>query len=193
MIKVDYEQQRAVEYELQGGEKLLWVGRPAPGRLTLQTIPIVLFGIPWTAFALFWMWGASGFGKGLHSAPGPFIFFPLFGLPFVLIGLGMLTAPLWAFRSAANTIYAITDKRLLILTGKMSGSRSIKSYTAQDIGNIERNERSNGTGDILFARNTTYNSNAGRSANTSSIGFYGIPDARSVEKLIVDTFKTPHE
>jgi hypothetical protein len=60
---------------------------------------------------------------------------------------------------------------------------------------IERNERSNGTGDILFARNltTTYNDNTGRSTNTNSVGFYGIPDARSVEKLIVDTFKTPHE
>ena len=49
-----------VRSELRQGEKLRWVGQPRPGRMARQALPIVLFGIPWTAFALFWMAMASG-------------------------------------------------------------------------------------------------------------------------------------
>jgi hypothetical protein len=44
------------------------------------------------------------------------VLFPLFGVPFVLIGLGMLAAPYWMRRKAQNTVYALTDKRALILS-----------------------------------------------------------------------------
>src|SRR5688572_1960017 len=88
-----------VHAELRDGERLVWVGQPHPGRASRAGIPMVLFGIPWTAFALFWMAGASGmlfggFGNGGPPGFGGFLAcFPLFGIPFVLIGIGLLTSP----------------------------------------------------------------------------------------------------
>ena len=40
----------------------------------------------------------------------------LFGLPFVLVGLGMLLAPFAAFRSARRTVYVLTNKRFMTIT-----------------------------------------------------------------------------
>ena len=88
-----------VRSEMRDGEQLLWVGQPRPGRFARQAIPLVLFGIPFTAFAVFWMVVTSSallFGGFANNVgPGGFGWFfaacfPLFGLPFMLIGLGML-------------------------------------------------------------------------------------------------------
>ena len=40
-----------VEMELQSGERITWIAQPVSGRLARSTWPVVLFGIPWTAFA----------------------------------------------------------------------------------------------------------------------------------------------
>src|SRR5262245_16089820 len=99
-----------VRSEMRDGERLLWVGQPKPGRFARHAIPIVLFGIPWTAFALLWTGCASGIlfgGFGNNDGPGGFgaffAYFPLFGLLFVLIGLGMLSSPYWLWRQAKRT------------------------------------------------------------------------------------------
>src|SRR3712207_4913094 len=106
-----------VRSELRDREHLVWAGQPRPSRVMRSAIPIVLFGIPWTAFAIFWMVVASGmlFGGFGGGGPGPFgaffSCFPLFGLPFVLVGLGMLSSPFWMYRRAKRTCYAVTDQR----------------------------------------------------------------------------------
>lgn len=53
-----------VERELDPGERVVWTGLPLPGRFARRAWGMVIFGIPWTAFALFWIAGASG-GAGL--------------------------------------------------------------------------------------------------------------------------------
>jgi hypothetical protein len=63
--------------------------------------------IAFTAFAVFWtvtswvmMFGMPGRGEAVQGPGFPFDFFPCFGLPFIVIGLSMLSAPLWYFRLA---------------------------------------------------------------------------------------------
>jgi hypothetical protein len=180
--------QQVVSSELEQGEKLLWVGQPNPARAGRQAIGIAIFGIPWTLFALFWMAGASG--MLFHSAGPPDAFgilFPLFGLPFVLIGFGMLSAPFWASRKALTQVYAITDKRAMIIDG--GRSRKVQSFTRADMCDIERTELANGSGDLMFAQRIRTSSNSS-GTTTTSIGFYGIPEVRAIEKLMLDTFKT---
>jgi hypothetical protein len=46
------EVERMVEDELGQEERLLWAGQPLPGRMARSSIPILLFGIPWTGFPL---------------------------------------------------------------------------------------------------------------------------------------------
>ena len=91
-----------VEAELAPGERVEWLDQPLPSRRAWSALPVVLFGIPWTAFSVFWVVAASGFK--VPNFDHGFGFFPLFGLPFVLIGLGMLSSPYWLSRMAARTV-----------------------------------------------------------------------------------------
>ena len=78
-----------VNRELESGERILWMEQPIPRYFTAISTGAFLFAIPWTAFAVFWICGASGF-RIPDFSKGGFSFFPLFGLPFVLIGIAML-------------------------------------------------------------------------------------------------------
>ena len=93
-----------VSEEVDGGEQITWIGQPLPRRFAKRSLPIVLFGIPWTAFAVFWIAGAAGFKP--PNFQQPMDLFPLFGIPFLLIGFGMLSARLWMGRKAKRAVCA---------------------------------------------------------------------------------------
>jgi hypothetical protein len=166
--------------QIDGGERLLWSGTPAPGVAAVKALPASLFGIPFTGFAVFWIWGAWSATSSGPRPPGPFVLFPLFGVPFVLIGLGVLLSPLWAWLAAHKTVYAVTDKRALIIVG--GGARGVRSFTRDDIGDITRFEQSDGSGSVYFATRSSLGSR-GRIRH-SRVGFEGIPEVRHVERLI---------
>lgn len=179
MMNIDFEAQQTAQAQLEAGERLLWYGKPDPKRQLPGSLAVMIFGIPWTAFALFWTAAASGLiwseGElGWHSL------FGLFGVPFVLVGLGMLTSPYWVYRKAQRTVYALTNRRAMIITG--TPARKIQSFAGPDIGLIERTERANGRGDVMFATITGNKS-------IQRFGFTGIADARRVEWLLLDVFK----
>ena len=176
--------QTLVENELEDGESIDWIGQPIVGRYGIRALPIVLFAVPWTAFALFWMAGAAGFkfpdfGNGI----GPELLFPLFGLPFVLMGVGMLSAPYWMMRSARRTVYVITDRRAIVFLGSKGGrSTTIRSFAPSELGAITRNQRADGSGDVVFCRDASYSSNNGN--HRVDIGFLAIPEVKNVEELV---------
>jgi hypothetical protein len=176
MMTIDYESQQMAQAQLESGESLLWHSRPDGRRFILGSIAIVLFGIPWTAFSLFWMAAASGFLFS-ESGNGIFSLFALFGVPLVLVGFGMLSSPYRVYRKMKRTVYALTNRRALIITG--GRSQTIRSYSSKDTGIIERTERASGKGDIYFAT-------AEGNKSTQRIGFLGISDARRVERLLVE-------
>ena len=124
--------QRRIDGELSPGETLMWAGQPSPARMARQGIVPMLLGIPWTAFALFWTAAAGGIGLlaggAIRSSGGgafaaPFLLFPLFGLIFVVIGFGLLLSPLWLYLGAQRTLYAVTDKRVIVWSGCSAASR----------------------------------------------------------------------
>jgi len=168
-----------VEHELDDGEQLLWLDQPKPVKFMLQTLPIVLFGIPWTAFAIFWMWGAAQ-GTKEADAPGPFKLFPLFGLPFILIGLGMLSSPLWAMKNAKKTAYAITDRRAIIFGG--GHGINIRSFRPDQLREVHRTQKADGCGDIIFKEYKIHDSEG--HPRMKNIGFIGISNVRDVEDII---------
>jgi hypothetical protein len=178
----------AAEKELAPGEKLAWAGRPRASALARRASPGFFIGIPFTAFSLFWVAGAYTATQRDGHDVGPFVFFPLFGLIFVAVGLFMLLSPLRAMARARSTIYAITDQRLLIIEG--GSSRRVTSFTAGDIQQIERTERPDGSGDVVFRReipatrrnSISFNGNWG----ATRIGFFGVSDVRRVEAAVRD-------
>ena len=122
-----YQAEQFVNSQLDPGEGVLWTGAPDPARLALSSVPSSIFGIPFTGFAAFWIYMASSTTTGSSRPTGALALFPLFGVPFLLIGLGMLTAPLWAFLAAGRTVYAVTNRRALILSRLVS--TTVKSFT----------------------------------------------------------------
>src|SRR2546422_9237203 len=87
--QVPHQLREKVDRELESGEHVEWLQMPVPRYFTPAATAGFLFGIPWTAFAIFWTAGAA-WGTSNVGGPGFFSAFPLFGLPFILIGLGML-------------------------------------------------------------------------------------------------------
>jgi hypothetical protein len=186
-MEIDYDAQEIAAREIQGSERLLWCGRPQPLRLALSAVPMLVFAVPWTAFSVFWICGAAGF-KVPDFRAGGFAFFPLFGLPFLLIGIAMLLSPLWAWRTGRRTIYAITDKRLLII--ETGSSTSVRTLGPQGLDRLQRVDRSDGSGDLIFPTPGVPEGASGRSRGAAlRLGFIGIPDVRTVHQIILDTFK----
>jgi len=179
-----------VRSELDQNEQLLWVGQPRPGRLARQALPLVLFGIPWTAFSLFWIAMASGMLFGANRPGGPFnaitIIFPVFGLPFVVIGLAMLSAPYWVRRKAKRTCYALTDRRAIVWEAGHFGSVEVRSYGPKDLTKIRRVQYPDGSGDLIFEEVISFGqtSRGARTTSTTRHGFLAIPDVRAIEELL---------
>ncbi len=163
--------------EMRPGERLIWADRPAPRRMALAGLPVMLFGAVFAGFALFWIAGAASMTP---ADSGVFAFFPLFGVPFLLVGLGIMLTPVWIWLGAKKTIYAISSDRLVIIKGNR-----VQSFEADEIDELERRERADGTGDVIFNRQLvrSHSRHHGRTRERK-IGFFGIPEVRRVEDEI---------
>jgi hypothetical protein len=180
METVSFKMQNLLRDELSSAERLVWSSVPRPSRLARKKIPIVLFGIPWTAFAIYWIAGASGFKMPDFShAVG---WFPLFGAPFVVVGFGLLSSPYWAARKAASTVYAVTNERAIILEQGVFGSVSVRSFTPSQLSEIRRVQLPDGSGDLILGKKITTDGEGGRM--TTEVGFFGIAEVKTVEAMI---------
>jgi hypothetical protein len=171
---------------LDPDETLVWCGAPEPVRTAIQALPMALFGVPFAGFAAFWIATTSGLASAAPNVTGPLRFFPLFGVPFLLIGLAMLCAPLWTFLGARRTIYGITNRRVFIAG---QGGKAARSFAKSDIGDLEHVERGDGTGDLYLSVPTTRRGRRNVEVRTR-IGFIGIRDVRHVEATLREQLET---
>ena len=168
-----------IDAELNDGERITWIGTPNPRRFAMQSIVFVLFGIPWTAFALFWMAGAAGFG--IPDFNEGFDLFPLFGIPFVLIGFGMLSSPYWVIRKAKKTAYVLTSERAIIFAGGFSAT-TVRSFVPDRLTNLQRKQHDDGSGDLIFERTVSMDSDGDQ--RSTDHGFLAIANVKEVEDRI---------
>lgn len=174
-----------INRELESDETPVWIGQPIPKFFSRTPLSNFLFAIPWTAFSIFWMCGAAGFRIPEF---GPQMFFMLFGLPFVLIGLGLLSTPFWERSRMKKTAYVITDHRAIIFSGGFS-STTIRSFEPSELKSTTRHEKANGTGDILFDPDAEEQNSHNRNFSHATVGFFNIPNVREVEKHIRELAK----
>ncbi|MEM8932517.1 MAG: hypothetical protein AAGE94_15145 [Acidobacteriota bacterium] len=165
-----------IERELETGEHLDWVDRPIPRYFTARSTSLFLFAIPWTGFSLFWIAGAAGFEMPDFSRGAAF--FPLFGLPFVLVGLAMLGSPLWTRYKSGRTLYVITDRRAIVFEG--GGSTTIRSFRPDALRAMYRKEKRGGIGDVIFEEAA-----ADDDRQRPPLGFLHIRDPLAVERRLV--------
>lgn len=183
---------QSLRREMVTGERLLWSARPSASRMKAG-FGIWLFAIPWTAFALFWEsmailpWFASS--KTPEAFQWTFgIVFPLFGLPFVLIGLWMLWQPVRAMRQAASTAYGLTDRRLIRLVD--GPKREIASVLLDQIGPVDRSEAKDGWGNLRIQTHSRIDSDGDR--QTERFEIIGVPDVARLERLILEQQPVRH-
>ncbi len=132
------------------GEAVIWSGRPGQGlRLTPVDALLIPFSLMWCGFAVFWE------TKVLQSAaPG---FFALWGVPFIVIGIyfvvGRFPVDAWV---RANTYYAVTDRRILIVRSGPFGR--FVALSRDRLPEMNLSEGSDGRGTIRFGPQTTFGS-----------------------------------
>lgn len=175
--------------ELATGERVLWSAQPLAKRLK-GGFGIWLFAVPWTLFALFWEsmalmpWSASTkTPAGITWTFG--IIMPIFGLPFIAVGLWMLWKPIRAMRQAGQTLYALTDRRIVRLVG--GRQRELHSVLLDQIGPINRRELPDGTGHLSIATHSTTDSDGDRRTETFDV--LGVPGVARLERLILEQRK----
>jgi len=142
-----------VEQELEAGEIVDWLGQPQWSlwnwsRGNPDQLGLFLFGIPWTAFALFWTAGAAWITSTGDRTPFLARLFPLFGLPFVAVGVGMLSSPWRSRRVFRNSVYLITDRRVLLFTG--GASVNVRSLSPAQLVDVQRQQSRDGSGDVVI-------------------------------------------
>jgi hypothetical protein len=168
-----------VKQELEPGERLVWMEQPVPRFFTATSTPLFVFAFPWTAFAVFWTLSAAEF-KVPDFDRSSLAYFPLFGLPFIAIGIGFLFSPLWAYRKALKTVYVITDRRAITFEGGLAAT--VASYAPDRLRYLQRKDRANGTGDIVFERQVIPRPRGG--SYEKELGFLGVREPRKVEQLL---------
>jgi hypothetical protein len=138
-----------VDRELNSGESVVWVSQPIPRRMARTALPSVLFGIPWTAFAIFWT-AMAGWGTWSKPGAGWFRLFPFWGVPFILVGFGMLSSSYWAYRRAKQTAYVLTNRRAIIISVGWRKNASIQSFEPNALTDLQRKEKPDGSRDLIF-------------------------------------------
>lgn len=178
------------------GERIRWAGRPSPRQALLSSIGVWLFAVPWTAFSLAMMGAlASGFllGKpvppslGISGVIGVAVGV-LFMVPFVAVGIGMLSIPFIAMWSARTTIHLVTDKRMVTIH---AGRRSTKVATVwpAEIVSMERREHRNGIGNLKLVLGSSRDSDGDRTTTSETLS--GVSDVRRAEELLSEMRARP--
>ena len=166
-----------IESEMSPSEAISWVDQPNPNIAGLKSLPILLFAIPWTCFSVFWTVMAYG---AVKSTSGWGLIFPLWGVPFVLIGIGMLLTPVSVYMVARSTVYIITSSRVLIIRNHRK--RTIQSFSPRQITALSRRETKAGNGDVILTENVSRDSDG--DLHRKEVALLGIKDVKRVEALI---------
>ncbi len=175
--------QNLIQSEIEG-EYIEWVGQPNPGRSALRGIGISIFGLAFGGFAVFWIvmaWTGTHHTSAKSDLPSGFqIAFPLFGVPFLLVGAALFLTPLWNWIKAKKTVYLITNKRAIIFEPELFNT-TIHSYNPQQIANRTKKIKSGNLGDIIFEQEFT------RSRSTypiKEIGFLNVENVNMVDEIL---------
>ena len=175
--------QEQIARELSAGERMLWSGQPRQGVVLRGSDALLIpFSLMWCGFAIFWEWSVIG-------APEAPAFFVLWGVPFVAVGLyvvvGRFFGEAW---QRARTFYAVTDERVLIVSGVFS--RKVKSLSLRTLADLSVTERRNGVGSVTFGGGSPFGAMFGGLSGWPGAGahqgprFDLIPQAKAVFEII---------
>jgi hypothetical protein len=167
---------------LDRGERVIWSGRPRQGLMLRGMDAFAIpFALLWTSVPLIAALAALVSPKGDRFALLPTI-------PFVLIGLYLLVGRFFVDAAQRrHTFYALTDERILIVSGIWS--RDTRSLSLRMLEQVDLSARTSGWGTIKFGRGAFGSFAMPGWPGTKGYQppmFERIPDAAAVAKLVRD-------
>lgn len=147
---MNYNTQLVIQKELDADEKLLWAGMPKQGIIFKGSDAFMIpFSLLWGGFAIFWEVMALQITN--EKAGVLDLFFPLFGIPFVLVGLYMIFGRfIYDSKKRAQTFYGITNQRTIIISGLFN--KHVKSINLKTMSDASLSAKTNGYGTINFCQ-----------------------------------------
>jgi hypothetical protein len=142
MLITDYPLENEIRPHLSSGEKLIWTGKPKAGILLRSSdLFMIPFSLLWAGFAVFW--------ETMVVSSGAPVFFKLWGIPFVLVGLYITIGRFFVdAKKRGNTIYGITNERILIKSGIFG--TEVKSLNIRSLSDITLSQKADNGGTIIL-------------------------------------------
>ena len=159
----------AAKREARVGEEMLWAGRPVGKSWRGEAIGRLVFGMAFGGFAL--LWTTIAYYAVSDAEDGSFMvyLFPLFGVPFLFLGFGVLYSTATVARRLMSTVYALSNQRFLILTDwPRYAACSVELAT---ISAVKKLPKANGAGSLVLVH-------TGEGAPSET--FAGVPGVASV-------------
>lgn len=166
-----------------------WVGRPDWRVIFKWSMLIWLFAVPWTLFSVGWtvgaavmIWGppSANMSSTMQTIIG--IIFPLWGLPFIGIGIAMLASPIWLAQTARHTAYVVTTDALMTIAAGRSGTVTVTTLPLGQILSTVLKEWPGGYGTLRLLKGWKKDSDGDQVRDEETL--VGIPEAARVEALI---------
>ena len=180
----DVEQQ--LRAELDSGENIVWETQAKPAFFTAKAIFPAFFVVVWLAIV-----GVS-MSTSFRHRPGlgtqnfiPFVFTG------IVVVVSVMIAPISRALGRRQAYYLITNRRALIIT--LGRTKKVLSYYAAKLQSLERREKADGSGDIVFERSMGASTWGGTSRGSylQEVGFMNIPDVKNVEGMLRDLARKP--
>ncbi len=184
------EEQSRLLLELAPNEKVIWSGRPRSARrLVVQSLPKACAGVAIIAFVLLWMAVVVG-GRNNNWDQGrpvrPFaahnVAIAAFaGLWMIPPALMLVTWPLRTWLRLRKSLYALTDRRAIVIEPDFLGRSKSRSYRSRALRLMGVEEGRDGLGDLIFESSSIWG------GPVRTIGFLAIERHGDVETLIRKT------
>lgn len=165
-----------VHHELERGERVQWLETAVPHFLDGSSTLKFLVSLPCTGFSIYWMVEAAK-----TAQQDGFRFFYLFGLPFLLIGLGLMSSPILVYFQSSWTVYLLTSHRAIVIQYRWWKTVTW-SFFPEEINTVFRKDLWSGTGDVILGRREWLDSEG--SVRGEDLGFLGVREAKEVERQV---------
>lgn len=170
---------KALHQEMMEGEQVVWADVPVTRAVMKDSWTGFFIGVFFTFVTCKFVdqeVAKPSFGWGNLLFPGIFAF----------ISLRLLLAPLLAWRTARQTVYAVTNRRAIILVAERRG-RTVRSFQDEFLVSFERHEQADGCGNIILQRDASRTSKG--ATHYSDVGFIGLRNVRAVDALLRATHR----
>ncbi len=161
-------------------EVIRWIEQPVPRFFT--SFGVVLgfcSGIFFLSGGLIWSYSIIMF-VGETRAMAILL---LGGLPFIGLGLLLMSIPLGEWRKARRTAYLVTDKRAISI--QIGQRTTTKTYLPDQLEDLELREKASGIGDVFINLRQSMDEDGYQNiSGGEKIGFLGVRYPKETEKRL---------